>query len=119
LPDGSAFACTLRSHGRDAAWIRVTGELDLAAAPQLSRALSDAAAFASRIVLDLRELSFMDSSGLHLIVAATRRQREAGGRLVLVRGPHQIDRIFSLTGLTEVVEFIDLDASAPALDCPA
>ena len=108
LSDGSEFACTLRTNSPDGAWIRVAGEVDLATAPQLRQTLNDAAQQARRIVLDLRELSFMDSSGLHVIIDATDRQREAGGKLVLVRGPRQIDRLFMLAGLNDVVELIDL-----------
>ncbi|MBV9167377.1 MAG: STAS domain-containing protein [Solirubrobacterales bacterium] len=109
-------------NGRGTPWIRLSGELDLASVPQLKRTLGIAAVRARRIVLDLRELSFMDSSGLHLIIDATNRQRQAGGSLLLVRGPHQIDRLFELTRATDAIDFIDFAPPAPAvisLDHPA
>jgi len=40
----------------------------------------------------------MDSAGMHLIVAASIRAREHGGRLVIVRGCPAVDRVFTLTG---------------------
>ncbi|MDQ6776924.1 MAG: STAS domain-containing protein, partial [Actinomycetota bacterium] len=62
------------------------------------------------VVLDLRKLTFMDSAGVHVIVNASVRARQAGCRLVLVRGPAQVDRIFTLTGAADVLEIGDLDS---------
>jgi anti-sigma B factor antagonist len=72
-------------HG-NASIVAVTGELDIATVPRLDRALRRAEVDAALVVLDLRELEFPDSSGAHLLLAADRRIRRAGGRLVVVRG---------------------------------
>jgi anti-sigma B factor antagonist len=78
----------------------VSGELDIATAPQLDHALGCAQADdAALVILDLRELEFMDSSGAHLTVAASGSAHQAGDRLVVVRGPVQVERIFALVGL--------------------
>jgi anti-sigma B factor antagonist len=58
------------------------------------------------IILDLRELTFMDSCGLGRLLAARRRARRAGRRLVLVRGTRTIQSLLSMTGLEEVFEIV-------------
>jgi anti-anti-sigma factor len=50
------------------------------------------------VVLDLRELIFMDCTGIHVVVAASNRARQAGAHLVLVRRPSQVDRLFAVVG---------------------
>jgi anti-sigma B factor antagonist len=107
----SIFGCTLRHGGLDAAWIRLVGELDIATAPRLEQTLAQANA--QRVVLDLRELTFTDSCGVHLIIDGTIRADESGRRLILVRGPSQVDRVLTLTGASEVLEIVDLDPLAP------
>ena len=71
--------------GLDAAWAQLGGGLDSAMAPQLER--TSAASQARPVVLDLRELACIDSCGMHAIVSAGRRARQAGRRLVLMRVP--------------------------------
>lgn len=108
---GSDCASTVR--------LSVSGELDIATAPQLDHALGCAQADAALVILDSRELQFMDSSGAHLTVAARGRARQAGGRLVVVRGPVQVERIFALVGLDRQLELVDrppATPSAPVLD---
>jgi anti-sigma B factor antagonist len=97
----------------------VSGELDIATAPQLDHALGCAQADAALVILDLRELEFMHSSGAHLTVAANGSARQAGDRLVVVRGPVQVERIFALVGLDRQLELVDhppATPSAPVLD---
>jgi anti-anti-sigma factor len=99
-----AFACSRTSRGRGAVWVHVTGELDIATAPELEAALCEAQSQARLVVLDLRELAFMDSSGAHVIIDASIRARRRGRRLVLLRTPPDVDRIFTLTGGSGEVE---------------
>jgi anti-sigma B factor antagonist len=107
------FDCTLRDGGLDAAWVRVTGELDIATAPQLEQTLRQAEAWCHRVVLDLRQLTFMDSAGVHVIVNASVRANAAGRRLVLVRGPSHIDRVLDLAQASDSLEIVDLDPVEP------
>src|SRR6185295_2961071 len=58
-------------------------------------------------VIDLRGLTFIDSSGVSGVLGAARRSRDAGGRLVCVPGPPSIRRVFELTGVDTVVEWVD------------
>ena len=111
--DCYGFGCTLRQSGRDAAWVRVTGELDIATAPLLGQTLREAVLRARRVVLDLRELIFMDCAGIHVILDASNLARRAEGQLVLVRGPSRVDRVFTLTGTSDAVEIVDLEPVAP------
>jgi anti-sigma B factor antagonist len=96
------FACFWTRGGLNAAWVQVTGELDMATSPQLAKTLGEPRA--QLIVLDLRELDFMDSSGVHAIVNASVHARQVGRRLVLLRSPPYIHRIFGLTGSSDEVE---------------
>ena len=70
------------------------------------------------IVLDLRELSFMDSCGVGRLVAARRRARRAGRRLVLVRGGRAVQHLLSLSGVDETFEIVG-DVPASLLHAPA
>jgi anti-sigma B factor antagonist len=104
---GFSFTCAWVDVGVDVGWLHLAGELDLAATPELERTLRESRFGRRLVVLDLRELEFMDSAGVHVIIAASRRAREAGGRLVLVRGAPNVDRMFSLTGSLDDVEIVE------------
>lgn len=86
--------------------ITVGGQLDAAATPRIEQLLCDLQAGAALVVLDLRSLEFIDSSGAGLILAADRRAREAGGRLVVVQGP-EVAWFLTLTGLDRHLEIVD------------
>jgi len=86
----------------------LTGELDISSAAQLEEELVRIEADPPPVlVADLRGLEFMDSTGLRAIVSADARAREQGRRLVVVRGPAAVDRIFSVTGLDERLELVE------------
>ena len=81
------------------------GELDLATVPVAEQAINRVAENVKTLVLDLRKLSFLDSSGLRLILSTD----EAVGsrRVVIVRGPAQVDRVFDLTGTGARLDIVD------------
>lgn len=110
-----AFGCTLGDGGRGAAWVRVAGELDRATAPQLAQMLGQATRHARIVVVDLRGLTRVDSSGVSAIVDASRSARRDHRRLVLVRGPSQVERLLALTGALDAVEIVDLAAGEPPI----
>lgn len=100
----SAFVCTWSNQDAGAAWVRAVGELDLAAVAQLTEALHDAQHRARLVVLDLRELTFLDSAGVHAIADASIDARRKGRRLLLLRAPDRVQRAFELTGTCNDVE---------------
>ncbi len=110
------FACSWRDGSEDAACVHLAGELDLSTAAELERTLRQAQARAPVVVLDLRELTFIDSSGLHVIVNANARAIRADGRLIVVRGARQLDRLLTVIGLCELLEIVDLDPADPPGD---
>jgi anti-sigma B factor antagonist len=89
----------------DVTIIAVSGELDLGSTDQLDRAIREAEQSATRwLVIDLDDLSFMDSTGLNVLLQARRRATDNGNRLRLVRSRHdQVRRLLSLTDANEVL----------------
>jgi len=91
-----------------AAVIALSGELDLAGAAALEQELGRLGAEAANaVVLDLRGVAFMDSSGLRLIALAAQRAEDLGRRLALVPGPEQVMRVFEITRMRERLDFVD------------
>jgi anti-anti-sigma factor len=107
------FSCTWKEGGSGAAWVHVAGELDLATSPKLRQTLHDAQLSASLVVLDLREVTFIESTGVHVILDAAGGVRRGEGRLILVRGPSHVDHALTLTGASSQVLILDLDPSEP------
>lgn len=94
--------------------VAVSGELDVASSQVLERELEKLQG-AALIVVDLRGLSFIDSTGLGVLVRAHQAAEEQGRRFGLVRGNGQVNRLLSLTGLDEellVGDFADQLMSA-------
>jgi anti-anti-sigma factor len=96
-----------RVHGTER--IRVLGELDLAAIGLVNRAMERAeASDASRIVLDLEQLEFLDVSGIRLLLDLSERSQGNGRRLRISRsGARQVRRVLELTGVDELLPFED------------
>ena len=85
--------------GADCAVLRVAGEVDVYTAPQLrERVIGLLAGGVRHIVADLREVDFLDSTGLGALVGSLRRLRQQDGSLKLVTSG-AILKIFGLTGL--------------------
>jgi anti-sigma B factor antagonist len=101
------------------------GELDVATVETLRAALDSAVAETQRValdgmesparlVLDLRGLSFLDSTGLHLLLALNQRAKRDGFQLTLLAPAAPIDRPIELTGLDQVLPFAVPDDAATA-----
>jgi anti-sigma B factor antagonist len=84
--------------------IALAGELDLAGAATLEQELAGVDARA--VVVDLRGLGFMDSSGLRALAVAALRGQSAGRRFALVPGAAQVMRVFDITRMRERLEFV-------------
>jgi anti-anti-sigma factor len=86
--------------------IRLSGELDLENADRLDQALLDGEATdASRVLLDVEELRFIDSTGLRVLLRATRRAEQTGHRLRFTRGKDYVADMFRLTALDRTLPF--------------
>ena len=101
------LALTIEQLHEKAFKIALRGELDLEHAYSFDEELKRVEAHGPEcICLDLRELTFLDSTGLSRLVAARRRAMKAGRRLVLVRGPATVQRVFQLTAVDEAFEIV-------------
>jgi anti-sigma B factor antagonist len=93
----------------DSTVISVSGELDLASSPALEEELERVAqSDAQLVVVDLRNLEFMDSTGLSVLVRAHQRAEENGRRLGLVNGSQQVQRLLTLTGVADRLTLTDV-----------
>ena len=101
--------------------IAVTGEIDLFTAPEFKQRMSELIdAGRSRVVVDLTETTFIDSSSLGVLIGAHRRLKLRGGALLVVCDSEAIAKTFKITGLDGVftlaptIEAALADDSAPA-----
>ena len=86
----------------------LSGELDLSTVDKVENELGSVEEGEERmLVLDLSALTFLDSTGLRLMVTANQRAQKDGRRLVIVKGPETVQRVFSITKLDETLEMVD------------
>jgi anti-sigma B factor antagonist len=80
----------------------------MAGVDQFERLLTgDRTAETATVVLDLRGLTFIDSSGLRALIMADQRVRADGGRFIVVRGPDRVNEVLEVTGVARQVELVD------------
>lgn len=92
----------------DTLLVTATGEVDLATAPALRQALNDAAdTTTAHVTADLRAVTFLDSTGLGVLIATHRRLADAGGQLVIRCANDRVLRVFHITGLDDVLTIVD------------
>ena len=100
----------------DSVRVALSGELDLSSAlvfeEQLRRVEEECQP--KLLVLDLRSLKFMDSTGLRLILSAHARALKEDRKLAIVEGGEAVRRIFRLTGVLERLNVMDAPVGAPA-----
>jgi anti-anti-sigma factor len=87
--------------------VQVRGELDMFDAPQLGRLLDAERAAGHDLVVDLRRLTFIDSSGLAVLVWAAQSAARSGRGLRLLAPPPAVMRTFDVTGLRTLLPFAD------------
>jgi len=81
--------------------VRLAGDLDLASAAAAWEAIDAAVTRGGRVVIDLAEVTFLDSSGLKVLVAARARAAATGTSLALARPSPATERVLDITGLTD------------------
>jgi anti-sigma B factor antagonist len=89
----------------ETAVLAITGEVDMASAPGLRDQLQQLDA--RNVIIDLSGVTFIDSTGLGVLVTALKRSREAGGHLVLRSPTRATRRVLDITGLSQLVPVED------------
>ncbi len=84
--------------------LALSGELDMATSPSLAQRLSELVAGGTDVVIDLRELDFIDSSGLGALIAARQQSIDRSASLSLRRPSRTVMRVLSITGLDGVFD---------------
>ncbi len=98
--------------------VAVRGEIDLFTAPELKQKLTDAIEGGkTRIVVDLTQTTFLDSTALGVLIGAVKRLRTRDGALVIINVDQNIAKTFEITGLDQIFTIVgELDSAIAALD---
>lgn len=105
--DGGGLLAVLTRRGSTST-LELEGECDLAQREALHRVIGEAlAARPESLVLDLRRLGFIDSSGVHIVVELAAQAREGHVQLVICPGPRAVQRVFEVCGLTSHLPFVE------------
>ncbi len=93
--------------GDDRTLVTLSGELDASTATLLYDQLSDLEMQdVEHVVLDLAKVSFMDSTGLSVIVTEHKRLQHSGGSLTIFAPPSSVRRLFEITGLDAILDIV-------------
>ncbi len=89
--------------------LNLSGELDLATVGELEDALTQRLEAGEDLVVDLRSLEFMDSSGVRALVAGHQEAQSGDGSLVIVRAPRgtEVDRVIDVSGIATALGMVD------------
>jgi anti-anti-sigma factor len=109
------FLCTRRAESSSSIRLVLAGELDLANRAHFQQALSDAQADASRVILDLPALTFIDCASLSVIFNAAVEARRAEGLLILLDPRGQVRRVLKMIGAPEGVAVMEGSDLGPVL----
>jgi anti-sigma B factor antagonist len=89
--------------------LTLSGELDLASAPAFAESVERIGMSPTEgVVLDLSAVTFLDSSGIHTVIALQQRCQKQDVALRIIPGPAQVQHIFALCGLLEHLPFIEV-----------
>ncbi len=102
-----AFTVEIDEPAGDRVVIRIKGELDMAAAPDLTEAIVGSKT-STRVSLDLSGVTFLDSSAIGALVSSGRSLAEAGSRLELGPRSDIVTRVLEITGLADTAEAFDV-----------
>jgi anti-sigma B factor antagonist len=97
------FGCTVHASG-GVVTVAPTGELDLGTVPLLESAISYQRDLGNaKLVVDLRGVTFIDSSGVHLLLRLAQNAADGGHAFRVVPGSERVQRVFALTGVEETL----------------
>ena len=100
------FSAYLTDGQNGEARVKLTGDFDISGRDLADEVLATTKS-ANKIVLDLSELEFIDSMGIHFVVTAHQAAEADGREFRIVRGGPEVDRVFKLVGLSDVLPFED------------
>lgn len=110
--DTVPFQVAVRQRDSQSALIVLSGELDLASAPKLRDCLAELAGVGIRnIETDLTNLTFLDSTGISLLVTEFKRTSSLGGSFTVTNVPAQAMKVLEITGLVELLAVRPLEES--------
>jgi anti-sigma B factor antagonist len=88
--------------------VALRGELDVSTAPRFNAVLSDPRIRRCHtLLIDLSELTFMDSTGLSAVLVGEMHARTSGQRFAIVQGPRHVQELFRLTGVDHFLDVVD------------
>lgn len=111
MSPSSHLSLEVRREGA-AAIVAARGDIDLSTLMEVIAALDRARVGARSLIFDLREVGFMDTSGLRLVIEEQQRAAHSSYRFAVVRGSHRIQRLFEIAGLAGEEELF-VDAPPP------
>jgi anti-anti-sigma factor len=85
--------------------LRLAGDLDLGSVLDFETRLMHARRSSERVVVDLRRLDFLDSTGVGALISAHQDARVEGVELVILQGPPAVQRVFELSGIVDELPF--------------
>ena len=112
MEEGSVFTAAVERAAESTVVIKASGELDLMTVPQLETALADAQAQGGDIELDLSQLDFIDSTGVHLVLRVWQASQQEDWELSITGAGPEVTRAFELVGLLDRLPFRNPGQSA-------
>jgi anti-sigma B factor antagonist len=98
------FAIDVASPGAGCLRVQVRGDVDLSTSPELGETLTCAIDAGNSVVLDLSEVTFIDSTGLNTLIRVLKACETNGGALSISPNlPAQVSRVFEITGLDDLL----------------
>lgn len=113
-PNGQTLSFLIERAGTSASVISLQGELDLGTIPRVEKQLFEEVRVNAGVIVDLTDVSFIDSSGIGLLIRALRSTEDAGTVHTVIAEGSQVDRVFSLAGIDRVLPIFT--AREPALE---
>jgi anti-sigma B factor antagonist len=112
--DGQTLTVRIEPLGANACVVSLAGELDLSTIPRVEKQLLEQLRTNDGVVVDLTKVSFIDSSGIALLIQAFRATDDTGVLNTVIAGGSQVERVFRLAGIDRALPvFTD---RAPAVE---
>ncbi|MDQ6803767.1 MAG: STAS domain-containing protein [Actinomycetota bacterium] len=101
------FRITTERHGRKMAWLALFGRLDLHAAGVLARELLNVEGRGRQVILDARGLSFLDATGVQVLLHASQRAKRGGWDFAVIQGSKPIARLLQFPDIARRLRLVN------------